>query len=119
MMEIKVGDIITLGKPSGINYNYYGNNSKFAAYDMMIYGTNAGAVFSGVRYADTNVMDKEFKIVKITAITAGGASAVSALIIPVGHSMIIYKYITVTNLPKAIERKEILLKIQKCQKKKL
>jgi hypothetical protein len=106
---IKTGDTITLGEPSGINANKYGNGAKYLAYDFMIYGTNTGSVFSGVKHADTNVKDKQFKIVKMIALIGMGATALSSTIEPVGHSMMIYKSIFVTNIVRAIASREILL----------
>lgn len=107
---IKVGDTIMLGEPSGINSNKYGNRAKYASYDFMIYGSNTGSVFSGVKHADTNVKGKQFKITKMNALIGMGATALSSTIEPVGHSMMIYKSIFVTNIVRAINSNEILLR---------
>lgn len=56
----------------------------------MIYGTNIGSTLTGVKYADSNVQGKLFRIKEMNAVIEMGATAISASIDPVDHSMILY-----------------------------
>lgn len=115
--SLKVGDVIVIGKPSGIDYNVNYIGKKEMAYDNIMLGTPEGSLLKGIRYASvSDVEGKEFKVIKIAAGFGMGNASIAATMIPNNHKLIVDKYITVLQLNRGIKNGEILLTNMKMTK---
>lgn len=115
--SLKVGDIIKIGKPSGVDYNIGFTGKKEAAYDHIMLGTPQGSLLKGIRYASTSdVENKEFKVIRIASGYGMGNATIMSTMIPYNHKLAVDKYITVMYLNKSIANGEILLANMKMTK---
>lgn len=116
--SIKVGDIVKIGSPAGVDINVNSYDRKASrAYDNIMLGTPWGTLLKGVRYPDTrDIQDKQFKVEYIKANLQMGNITVFASMSPVNHSLITDKYITILDLEKSQKYGEILLANRKMTK---
>lgn len=113
--SLKVGDVVMIGQPAGIdsNYNEYSRKSS-RAYDNIMLGTPWGVLLKGLRYPDTsNIQDKKFKVEYIRANYQMGSFKVYASLSPVEHKLITDRYITIIDLDKSYKYGEVLLSNRK------
>lgn len=106
---IKSGDIIRVSKPSGVDTNVNFLGKRTMAYEFIMLGTPEASLLKGVRFADTQIEDKEFKVVKIFTNLQMGQITTYALILPQNTKLGTDKYATINNLERAYAKGEILL----------
>lgn len=103
----KKGDTLIIGKPSGISSNYNqatGLTTKL--FETIMYGTSAGTLLKGVRFAEDYVSGQKIVIDEI--ILSKRVKGVYIYAIPVNEKLLpIDKYLTVS-LDRAILTKEII-----------
>lgn len=103
----KKGDTLVIGKPSGISSNYNqttGLTSK--VFETIMYGTGAGAMLKGIRFADNYLSGQKIIIDEILLFKRGNSAYVYT--IPIDEKILpVDKFLTVS-LDKALATKEII-----------
>lgn len=115
--NLKVGDVVVIGRPSGIDYNVGYAGKVQMAYDNIMLGTPEGSLLKGIRYASaTDIEGKEFRVARIAAGFGMGNANLAATMTPHNHKLAIDKYITVAGLDRSIKNGEVQLKNTKMTK---